>query len=59
MAEMTMIEEANGDIKWECSECLVLLKDKKQFEEKVKKCQKCGADIDKFNNLFDEDGEYV
>lgn len=57
MAEMTMIEEANGDIKWECSECLVLLKDKKQFEEKVKKCQKCGADIDKFNNLFDEDGE--
>ena len=59
MAEMTMIENANGDIFWECSECQALLKDKNNFETKTKKCPKCGAVVTEFHSLFDEDGNYM
>lgn len=59
MAEMTMIEDSNGTIKWECSNCHSLLNDKKDFETKVKKCPKCGAEITQFYSLFNENGDYV
>jgi rubrerythrin len=57
MAEMTMIEDARGNITWECSECKSVLKDKNGFEEKTKKCPKCGAEVTKFHSLFDEYGD--
>lgn len=57
MAEMTMIESSTGAILWECSECKAELKDKAKFEDKTKKCPKCGAEITEFNSLFDEDGD--
>lgn len=37
MAEMTMIEEG-ATIKWECSECRALVKDRNGFESKVERC---------------------
>jgi NAD-dependent SIR2 family protein deacetylase len=55
MAEMTMIEGCDGTITWECSACEAILQDKKNFEDKTKKCPKCGSDITTFNSLFDED----
>lgn len=59
MAEMTMIEEASGDIKWECSNCKSLLKDRNGFEDKTKNCPKCGEEVTEFYSLFDEDGDYA
>ena len=59
MAEMTMIEESNRTIKWECSECKALVKDRNGFERKVERCPKCGAEITQFYSLFDENGDYT
>lgn len=59
MAEMTMIEDSNENITWECSACKSNLKDRYGFEDKTKKCPKCGAEITEFYTLFDEDGDYV
>lgn len=56
MAEMAMIEDAKGNISWECSECKSSIKDKNGFEKKTKKCPKCGAEITQFFSLFDDDG---
>ncbi len=57
MAEMTMIEDANGNIIWECSDCKSTMKDKKGFDDKTK-CPKCSSEITKFYFLYDEDGNY-
>lgn len=59
MAEMTMIEDAIGNITWECSGCKAILKDKNGFEDRTKKCPKCGAEITQFYTLFDDDGDYA
>ena len=59
MAEMTMIEDAKGNIIWECSDCKSTMKDKKGFEDKTKKCPKCSSEITKFYFLYDEDGNYM
>lgn len=57
MAEMTMIEDGDLDIYWKCSACEALIKDRDGFEDKVKKCPKCGEKITAFNSLFDEEDE--
>lgn len=57
--EMSMIETATGKIVWECSGCNAELKDKKGFEDKTKKCPKCGAEITQFISLFNDDGDYA
>ena len=57
MAEMTMIEDAYGNITWECGECKGILKDKKGFEENTKKCPKCGAYVTQFYSLFNDDDD--
>lgn len=59
MAEMTMIEDANGNITWECSECKSEIKDRNGFEDKTKKCPKCGAEVTQFYSLFDKNGDYA
>lgn len=56
---MTMIEDSNGCISWECSHCLAVTKDKRGFEDKVKVCPKCGATVTEFLSLFGEDGDYL
>ena len=58
MAKMTMIESADAKITWECSACKAIIKDKRDFEKKVKQCPKCGAEITVFYSLFDENGDY-
>ena len=55
MATMTMIELADGNIFWECSECGALLKDKKDFELKTAHCPKCGADVVVFVGLYEDE----
>ena len=55
MATMTMIESADGKISWECSECVALLKDKKDFELKTARCPKCGADVVEFVGLYEDE----
>ena len=55
MAEMAMIEDCKGIITWECSGCKTELKDKGGFEDKTKRCPKCGEMITEFHSLFDED----
>lgn len=57
MAEMSMIEDAAGNITWECSKCGALLKDYYRFEDNTKTCPKCNAPIDKFNSLYDEEDD--
>jgi rRNA maturation endonuclease Nob1 len=59
MAEMTMIEDGEGKITWECSGCKEELKDKTGFGSKTKTCPKCGAEITQFHSLYDEDGQYA
>ena len=54
-AIMTMIEDAGGKISWECSECLVLLRDKKDFELKTPRCPKCGTIVVEFVCLYDNE----
>ncbi len=54
MAEMTMIEDGNCNIKWECSNCKALIKDKAGFEDKVKHCPKCKEPVTKFIPVFDD-----
>ena len=55
MIEMTMIEDSRGNITWECGNCKSKLKDKNGFEEKTKKCPKCGVEVDEFYSLFEEE----
>lgn len=55
MAEMTMLERADGKILWECSACLAEIKDKKNFENVTSICPKCGAIITKFVSLYDDE----
>ncbi|WP_461468511.1 hypothetical protein [Melaminivora sp.] len=59
---MTMIEEGDGTIKWECSEMHTRsLKDKSKFEQQACEAdaRKCGAEITQFYSLFDENGDYT
>lgn len=55
MTKMVLIED--GDLKyfWECSECKTLHKDTRKLE-KSKNCPKCGAEIEAWIGL-DEDDE--
>jgi len=55
MTTMTMIEDNNCNIKWECSNCKALVKDKAGFEDKVKACPKCKQPITQFISLYDEE----
>ena len=55
MIEMTMIESGDGKITWECSGCKAEIKDKKNFEDKVKTCPKCGEEVSEFYSLFEEE----
>lgn len=59
MATMTMVEKSDETIYWECSACEAEVKDKKDFEDKVKVCPECGEEITKFYSLYDENGEYA
>jgi rubrerythrin len=56
---MTMIEDGNGDIFWECNECNFIVKDKNKFEEKTKNCPNCGEKVAEFQSLFDLNGDYI
>jgi rubrerythrin len=56
---MTMIETAAGAIIWECSACQATTTDRKNIERKMKTCPHCGAEIQTFVSLFDDDGEYL
>ena len=59
MAEMTMIEDENGNFKWECNACNAQIKDRDDFELKVKTCRNCKEKITAFHSLFDENGDYL
>jgi rubrerythrin len=59
MADMCMIEDAKGNISWICSSCEHSLKDKNNFEGKVKECPNCKEKVINFHSLYDENGDYV
>ena len=55
MATMTMIEDGDGKILWECSACGAKLKDRVKFEDKVKTCPKCGTVVVEFVGLYEDE----
>ena len=52
MVNMQMIEEADFEIKWECSGCKTLHKDKNNFEKKTKACPMCNESVKNFFSLY-------
>jgi NAD-dependent SIR2 family protein deacetylase len=57
MATMTMIENPDFSISWECSECLETFKDSKDFDSDTKKCPGCKAKITEFIYLYEDEDE--
>lgn len=54
MATMTMIENPDFSISWECSECQRTFKDSKDFDSDTKKCPGCGTKIEEFIYIEEE-----
>ena len=54
MATMTMIENPDFSISWECSECQRTFKDSKDFDSNTKKCPGCGTEIEDFIYINEE-----
>ena len=54
MATMTMIENPDFSISWECSSCLKAFKDSEDFDSGTKECPGCGTKIEEFLYIEEE-----